>query len=89
MTTGYRVTPSGHENHKQMQLWKDYTKSLLILYVPSNFNKWILIMKTLGKEFFHLQCLPYGLRCTPSHLVFDRDQEANWAGNQLNYENRR
>ena len=46
-------------------------------------------MRTLGKEFYHLICSPYGVRCSllpcdSSQLVFGRDAilninyEANW-----------
>ena len=41
LSAEYREIPSAQETHRPPQLWKGYTKVLVILHVPLISNKWI------------------------------------------------
>ena len=57
----FSVIPLAQETLKPMQQQKEYIKQQEMYYILSKSKIWTKKMRTLGKEFSHLLCSPFGL----------------------------
>ena len=66
------------KKYNPMQYWKAYNKPLVISYLPLKIKIWIWKILTFKKEFSHLLCSVYGLRCMHPHNWYLVGCDANW-----------